>query len=261
MVNDRTALREHLRTGLLGTLLIATACLLGGCDHSKVGFEGTDFYATDEPAATDATSAPATPAAVAAVLGQPEAAAAVARWATDLRTHGLDGMTDRCWTMAPRNVQTMYADPGPILDALSLAGTADGSTASWRNDEVAVVAEQSDIASGYACPRVFPSGTEPAFDDADARHTVRRFLSRLAGKPLDPADVESRYPLLCDGSAQDRYPAAIAGFEDQAIKSDWPRGDSITVSVPVTTLTGIQKKQTYTLKSGAGGYCIGDVSG
>ncbi|WP_369633455.1 hypothetical protein [Nocardia sp. JMUB6875] len=279
--SGRTALRERLRKGLLGTLMIGAACLGGGCD-SRVGIEGTDWHAdSGNPAETSAdtqTTTAATTDGVGAVPGQPEAAVAVARWAADLRGRGLDEIADRCWTMAPRNVRSMYADPQPILDALAGAGAHSGTTAVWQNAAVTVTAQDRDIATGYACPHVVPTGGEGGFNDADARHTVRRFLSRSTGKPLDPADREDAFPLVCaagrtwdpEGTGKPANvplavnpskPGTVKTFVDESIKSEWPRGGYITVSVPVTTGTGNQTKQIYTLKSGSEGYCIGDVSG
>ncbi|MVU79761.1 hypothetical protein GPX89_21270 [Nocardia sp. ET3-3] len=279
--SGRTAPRAHLRKGLLGTLLIGAACFGAGCD-SHVGIEGTDWHADSGDAAQTVTDTRTAPAAaiggVGSVPGRPEAAAAVARWAADLRGRGLDELAGRCWTMAPRNVHAMYAEPQTILDALAGPGSISENAVTWQNTEVIVTAQDRDIATGYACPHVYPTGGEAGFNDADARHTVRRFLSRATGNPLDPADREDAYPLICaagrtwdpDGTGKPSNvplavnpskPGTVKTFVDQSIKSEWPRGGYITVSVPVTTGTGNQTKQIYTLKSGSEGYCIGDVSG
>ncbi|MEC3914064.1 hypothetical protein [Nocardia sp. CDC160] len=281
MEYSRTALRVHLRKGLVGTVLSIAACVGAGCD-SRVGIEGTDWHAdagaaTEPSVDTQAATATATEG-VGAVPGKPEAAVAVARWAADLRGHGVDGLADRCWTMAPGNVRTMYADPQAVLVALAGPGVHSGSASTWQNGILTVTAQDRDIASGYACPRVFTTGGDIGFNDADARHTVRRFLSRAVGRPLDPSDREDAYPLVCaagrtwdpDGSGKPANaplavnpskPGTVRTFVDESIKSEWPRGGYITVSVPVTTGTGNQTKQIYTLKSGSEGYCIGDVSG
>lgn len=204
--------------------------------------------------------------------------AAVGRWAADLREHGIDGMADRCWTMAPHHVRTMYAEPAPIFEAIVAPGAREGGMVVWRTAAVTVAARDRDIATGYACPYVFGSGEEIAFDAAEARHTVRRYLSRAVGSPLNAADTETAYPLLCPAdsgwdpkttgkpgippmASGARTPVGIKGFVDEDIKSEWPRNGYITVSVPVTTRTGVRTKQTFTLKSGVDGYCIGDVSG
>ncbi|WP_157184347.1 hypothetical protein [Nocardia niigatensis] len=279
MENGRTALRARLREGMLGTLIVGVVCVVCGCD-AKAGIEGTDFAADDAPSSI--AGSPSTTAAasggVGAVPGKPEAAPAVARWAADLRDRELDELGDRCWTMAPPNIHSMYADPQAIIDALTGPGVSSGHAVTWQNAEVTVTVQDRDIATGYACPHVYPTGSELGFNDADARHTVRRFLSRSIGQPLHPSDQEDAYPLVCavgrtwdpDGTGKPAsVPLAVnpskAGtvrtFVDQSIKSEWPRGGYITVSVPVTTGGGIPTKQIYTLKSGSEGYCIGDVSG
>ncbi|MFE3191623.1 hypothetical protein ACFXHA_21615 [Nocardia sp. NPDC059240] len=262
--------------------------LANGCD-SRVGIEGTDWEADSGETTETTTLAPSTTPAsidgVGAVPGKPEAAAAIARWSADLRGKGIDEVAERCWTMAPRNVRSMYADPQAIREALTGPGVTDGTIVTWQNAALTVTAQDRDIATGYACPHVYPTGGEPGstapnaqFNDADARHTVRRYLSRAIGKPIDPSDREDAYPLICaagrtwdpDGSGKAvMVPLAVnpakAGtvktFVDDSLKSEWPRGGYITVSVPVTTGTGNQTKQIYTLKSGSEGYCIGDVSG
>src|SRR5689334_5326709 len=98
--SGRTALREHLRKGLVGTLIIGAACWGGGCD-SRVGIEGTDWQADSGNSAETSADTRTAPAAatdgVGAVPGKPEAAVAVARWAADLRGRGLDEIADRCW--------------------------------------------------------------------------------------------------------------------------------------------------------------------
>ncbi|APA94812.1 hypothetical protein NS506_00733 [Nocardia seriolae] len=283
MENGRTALRVHLRKGLVGTLIAGVAWLANGCD-SRVGIEGTDWEADSGTTAQTITMPPLTVTTtideVGAVPGRPEAAPAVAHWEADLRNKALsiDDLATRCWTMAPRNVSSMYADTRPIREALTGPGVASGTTVTWQSATVTVTAQDRDIATGYACPHVYPAGGEVGFDDADARHTVRRYLSRAVGKPLNTADREDAYPLTCaagrtwdpNGTGKPvMVPLAVnpskAGtvktFVDDSLKSEWPRGGYITVSVPVTTAAGNQTKQIYTLKSSSEGYCIGDVSG
>ncbi|MBL1073331.1 hypothetical protein JK358_02865 [Nocardia sp. 2] len=265
MEYGRTALRGHDRGGLLGRLAVAAALLLTGCD-AAVGIPGD---APEQAAAPAPSAAP----------GAPEpSVAAIGRWAADLRAGSLDELENRCWTMAPGNVRDMYDTPGPILEAIDEPGVRSGSVFVWRSAAVTVVARDRDVAAGYACPHVFASGDEIAFNAADARHTVRRFLARAVGAPLDSADVESSYPLVCaaerswdpDENGKSVVPPMAAGartmtgirsFTDESIKSEWPYDEYITVSVPVTTASGVRKKQTFTLKSGSDGYCIGDVSG
>jgi|GEM_PF-489525 len=274
---------------LLGGLAL---CLIAGCD-SRVGIEGTD-YSTDEP---QVPAAPTTTAPPAPLLSAPkpgelmvtvsltkpdsDAADALTRWAMDLQMLPLDRLQDKCWTMAPQNINSMYADRRSILSTLAQPGVDDGTAITWRGAgraPITIVAQRTDIDSGYACPRVFPADTAPNFNDADARHAVRRYLDRATGAPLDPADKESTHPLVCAASPATWDPAGtghptaaplavnlgklagVESFVDQAITSKAPHGDYIAVSVPVLTDAGIQQDRTFTLKAGKQGYCIGDLS-
>lgn len=300
----RPASHDHgLRTGrsartaglaaLLGGLAL---CLIAGCD-SRVGIEGTDYSTDDpQPSASSATPTPTTSAAAAPALTpkpgelmvtvsltkpDSDAADALTRWAMDLQTLPTDRLEDKCWTMAPQNVDSMYTDKRAILSALARPGVDDGTAITWTGPgraPITIVAQRTDIDSGYACPRVFPAGTHPGFNDADARHTVRRYLDRLTGTPLNPADKESTHPLVCPagpatwdptGSGHPTAPPAaldvgmlggLESFVDQAITSEAPRGAYIKVSAPVLTALGSQQDRTFTLKDGKQGYCIGAVA-
>lgn len=255
--------------------LAASCLLLTGCD-SAVGLPG------DPPGAESAT-ATTTVAAAAAVPepGSPVAAgAAVARWAADLRgAAGPEQLAAGCWAIAPDRVAAMYAEPGPILDALTRDPEEYGDTTRWTTASVTLVVTDSDTLDGYACPYVFPADGTIEFADADAVHTVRRYLARMTGDPVHTDDTENAYPLVCstDTATWDPYgsgkpgiaPMAAAAsklpgirkFADQSIRAEWPRDGYLTVTAGVTGTTGVAKKQTFTLKSGNQGYCIGDVSG
>ncbi|WP_216893396.1 hypothetical protein [Nocardia alni] len=279
------------RYALVGGLAALALCLVG-CD-SHVGIEGTDF-STDDPgppasSVTSAAPAPLLPppgpgeleVTVSLAARDPKAADAITRWAMDLQHLSPERLEKACWTMAPQNVESMYASKQPILDALARPGVDDGSAITWRGQgpaAVTVVAQRVDIDSGYACPRVYAAGTAAGFDSADARHTVRRYLDRATGAPLDPADKESTHPLLCPASPPSWDPtgsgeavaaplasdpgklSGVMSFIDQSITSRASRGGYIGVSVPVLTASGEQQNLTFTLKSTRRGYCIGEVS-
>ncbi|MFI5778539.1 hypothetical protein [Nocardia sp. NPDC051570] len=276
---------------LVGGVAVVSVGLVAGCD-SRAGIEGTDWTReTPAPPSHTATSiAAAVPppvlipgpgevsVTVALAAKDSAAADALTRWAMDLQQAPTSTLERRCWTLAPRNVDSMYADKQAILDALATPGTDDGTEITWKNPRqgITVVAQREDIATGYACPRVVPTGGE-AFNDADARHTVRRYLARLSGAPIDPADTENTHPLICAAGASwdptgsgRTAPAplastpgklgAVRSFVDDSLSSQPLRGDYLTVSVPVTGATGAQRDRTFTLKSSEQGYCIGDVS-
>ncbi|MBF6328615.1 hypothetical protein IU452_08795 [Nocardia transvalensis] len=276
----------------MGGIALLAAGLVTACD-SRVGIEGTDYdtgsTSSAVPRTASSIAAPLLPpetsagevgVTVSLASPDPKAADALTRWARDLQQLPLAAVERRCWTMAPRNVEAMYSDKQAILDALAQPGVDNGSAIVWKNqrDGVTVAAQRAEIATGYACPRVFPTGSDTGFNDADARHTVRRYLARLTGNPLDPADTDSAFPLVCaarpaawDPTGTGRSaPAPLAttpgklsgvkSFVDDSITSQPLRGDYLTVSVPVTGAAGVQQERTFTLKAGERGYCIGDVS-
>ncbi|MET9026002.1 hypothetical protein ABZW96_10285 [Nocardia sp. NPDC004168] len=293
---DRSAARERNRAGratraalACGSALIA-AIALTGCD-SVVGIpEETPPQAavrTTPPTAVPATPPPSSSAlppvpadapAVGAVAGVPAAAPAMRRWAADLRSHTIAEMQDKCWTIAPRNVAEMYGDQQAVLTALAHPGTAGEDAVVWKSPTTTVAVQRAEIETGYACPRVATAGAEIAYNDADARHTVRRYLSRFVGTPLDPADKEGDYPLICKASPASWDPkgtgrpspaplannqgvlTGAAEFADQQIRSEQVNTDYIAVLVPVTNSSGVTQTRTFTLRSGTDGYCIGDVS-
>lgn len=288
---------RRARRLVLGGLAVA---LLAGCD-SVSGIPGDE---PEQPAAQVSTSSaapssseiPAPPPAppvpadtppVGEVPGVPEAAPALRRWAADLTAQPIEQLQESCWTLAPAHVAEMYADAAPVLAALAEPGTATATAVSWQGPAVTVRAELRDIESGYACPRVFATGSTPQYDDADARHVVRRYLSRFVGQPLDPADTEGEHPLVCAATPAGwdprgtgtPLPAPLAGkpgaltgvtaFDGAELTSAWLGAGYITVQAPVTAATGTTATRTFTLSDrsaseqadpAAQGWCIGDVT-
>lgn len=274
--------------------LTVTAALVAGCD-SVSGIPGDPVQdettttttapapapiAPGEPAPNGTTTAPlpADAPQVGAVAGEPEAVTAVRRWAADLRTGTVAELQTKCWTIPPRTVAEMYADPQSVLTALSNPGTATADTVTWQSGTTTVTVDRESVASGYACGRVFAAGVEPGYDDADARHTVRRYLARATGKPLDPADIEASHPLTCKADPATWDPTGtgnptappltgdsgkvgnVTSYAAEELRSEQVRGDYLAVHVPVTTATGETRNRTFTLVPTAEGYCIGDVT-
>ncbi|NEW49222.1 hypothetical protein GV792_04085 [Nocardia cyriacigeorgica] len=285
------AVTSVARPALIGGLVVGAA-LLAGCDSAS-GIPGDGPEATaavttiTPPAAIPTQTTPLAPAAppiptdappVGAVPGLPEAAPAVQRWAVDLESSTIAQLQTTCWTLPPLTVAEMYADPQPVLAALAEPGAITDDVIRWRGAGTTVTVDRAAIESGYACPRVFPAGAEPGYDDADARHTVRRYLARLTGEPLDPADKEGTHPLLCAATPATwdsqgtgspvRAPLAdnpgrltgTTAFADQQINSSQLRAGYVRVQVPVTNSSGVTQSRTFTLREGSDGYCIGDVS-
>ncbi|GAA5047110.1 hypothetical protein [Nocardia callitridis] len=278
----------------LGGLALASTVLTSGCDSvSGVPDANSTPAHSDEHTTTERAvskivapqpvepalppvSADAPP--VGAVPGLPEAAPALQRWATDLTTGSSTDLQAKCWDIAPQNVTDMYADEEVVLAALAQPGVVSENTVTWRSATTTVTAERSAVDTGYACPRVATAGAEVAYNDADARHTVRRYLSRLIGKPLDPSDTEILHPLVCKatpvawdptGTGQPTPPplatnpgvlTGTTAFADQQIRSAWLRADYMSVDVPVTNAAGIQQNRTFTVTADTEGYCIGAVT-
>lgn len=282
---------------MLAVGLAVSGVLLGtGCDSvsgipddsgSAPAQDSGDRATGTEPQATSAgvpSSAPALPPipadapAVGAVPGFPDAAPALQRFAADLRSGDIAALQSACWTIPPLTVQTMYADPDAVLSALAQPGTAVDSTLTWTDGVTTVSVDEHRVAAGYACGRVSAAGAEPVYDAADARHTVRRYLARSTGQPLDAADLEDRYPLVCAADSATWDPQAsgapvvaplaqnpgtldgITGFADQQISSQPMTTGYMAVAVPVTNASGITQNRTFLLEQGDDGYCIGDIS-
>ncbi|MFC4124057.1 hypothetical protein [Nocardia rhizosphaerae] len=291
------ATRRYRTTALV--IGLTAAALITGCDSvSGIPVDGpvpadtttpttaaptaTEAIAPGEPAPTDANPTmeplPADAPEVGAVPGDTDAVTAVRRWAADLRTDSIAELQDKCWTIPPRTIADMYADPESILTALSLPATATADTVSWRTRTTTVTVDRESIASGYACGRVFAAGVEPGYDDADARHAVRRYLARATGKPLDAADTEPDHPLTCKASPATWDPEGtgnptaaplasdsgkvgnVTSFTAEELRSEQIRGDYLAVHVPVTTSPGGTRNRTFTVVATADGYCIGDVT-
>ncbi|MEU7763583.1 hypothetical protein AB0B25_00435 [Nocardia sp. NPDC049190] len=233
---------------------------------------------TTPPSTTALPPIPADAPPVGAVSGLPAAADAVRRWAADLESGTTAELQAKCWTIAPRNVADMYDNQQGIRTALAQPGTAARDTVTWKSATTTVVVHRAEVDTGYACPRVASAGADIEYNDADARHTVRRYLARFVGDPLDPSDQESDHPLVCKASPASWDPSGTGqptsaplatsqgtltgttGFADQELRSEQLGANYIAVLVPVTNASGVTQTRTFTLLSGPDGYCIGDVS-
>ncbi|MFF2394362.1 hypothetical protein [Nocardia sp. NPDC058114] len=296
MERAQLALTRPHRAYALVTGLTVAAALVAGCD-SVSGIPG-DPVETTTTASTTAAAAPTTTATqaiapgepapnsplpadapqVGAVAGHADAVTAVRRWAADLQTGTVKELQDNCWTIPPATVAEMYADPQAVLAALATPGSATADTVTWRNRTVTVTVDRESVASGYACGRVSAAGVEPGYDDADARHTVRRYLARATGKPLNAADIEADHPLTCKASPASWDPEGtgnpiaapltgdsgkvgnVTSYTGEELRSEQVRGDYLAVHVPVTTSPGGTRTRTFTVVATAEGYCIGDVT-
>ncbi|WP_378735715.1 hypothetical protein [Nocardia brasiliensis] len=271
------------RRALIGGVAVIGAFALAGCD-SAVGIPNDEPVRATAAIKTPPAAVPTTPDSATSSAAAPptgvvaELPAAVQRWADDLKTSTITQLQAKCWTIAPRNVAEMYSDEQAILATLAQPGTATQDSVTWKSRTTTVAVERTALDTGYACPRVASAGAEIEYNEADARHTVRRYLARFVGTPLDAADKEGTYPLVCKPSPATwdptgtgkAIPAPLANnpgkltgataFADQEIRSERLRADYVAVKVPVTNSSGVTQTRTFTLTAGAQGYCIGDVS-
>ncbi|MGY4097945.1 hypothetical protein ACW2Q0_00030 [Nocardia sp. R16R-3T] len=285
--------RERHRRGLaiLGGLLTG-AVLLTGCD-SVSGIPGDEPEQTSGPTTTQSAVMPTTTGKVLAqafaapvgeVPGLSGAADVAARFGAVLAGSTPAELRSKCWMLAPGNVADMAAGQKAILNALAQPATTTQNTVSWQNAGTSVTFDRSEVmaatknSSQIVCPWVAQDGAEAGPNEADARHTVRRYLARLLGTPLDPSDKEATYPLICKASPANWDPngtgsptappladnsgklTGITKFTDQEIDSERLRASYVTVQVPVTNSSGATQTRTFTLTEGAEGYCIGDIS-
>ncbi len=287
--------RERDRRGLVAILggLLTGAVLLTGCD-SVSGIPGDEPERTSAPTTT--TSSAAMPTTTTKVLAQAftvpvgevpglsGAADVAARFGTVLAGSTPAELRSKCWMLAPGNVADMASEQKAILNALAQPATTTQNTVTWQKAGTTVTFDRSEMmaatkdSSQIVCPWVAQDGAEAGPNEADARHTVRRYLARLVGTPLDPSDKEGKYPLVCkvspanwdpNGTGSPTAPplannpgklTGITKFTDQEIGSERLRAGYVTVQVPVTNSSGVTQSRTFTLTEGNEGYCIGDVS-
>jgi hypothetical protein len=252
-------------------VLLPTACLpddgtAGLPDTTTPAAPSSTTAVVTSPATTSSASTsiqPISPVPIGDVPGNPDAVTALAPWTADLLSADITVLEQKCWTIAPKNIDEMYADKDAIVAALAAPGVDGQFAVSWTGPVATVSVKRSEIASGYACPRVYPTGSGAAFNDADARHAVRRYLSRFVGKPVNAADVEDKYRLVCAGSTLANNPGRLTGttgFDDAEITTEASGEGSATVTAPVTNSSGITATREFTLGVGPEGYCIEDIS-
>lgn len=256
---------------------VAVAVAVAGCagdGQSGIPTETPEPPATAETTAVAATTPPAEPAVVVGeVRGNPAAAPALQSWTNDL-VDG-DDVVSRCWTIAPERAAAMYADVDAITAAVRQPGQDGQFAVTWSAGGTDVSVLRHEIAAGYACPYVHPTGANP-YTGEDAVHAVERFLARAAGKPVNPADTEARYPLVCDSRAiWDPYGTGVPGVPPLSTDPDvfteltsfdaeaatfWAMDDVYAaVTVPVVD-AGAARDLEVLVTTGANGYCLGEVS-
>ncbi|WP_415972070.1 hypothetical protein [Rhodococcus sp. 077-4] len=267
--------------------LIATLALVGACD-SAVGLPSEQSGApssttapttTQTAVAETTTTPPPIPPGppVGEVPGNPDAAMALRPFVNDLTGGGIGVVTARCWTVPPTEIPAMYVDTDAILAAAAGPGVDGQYAVTWTGPSATVSVERSEIASGYACPTVYPTGTAPVFDAVDAAYTVDRYLGRLAGIPVNRNDVEENYPLVCDGRQTwdplgTGSPTApplvenpeilpgIASFDPDSVFVTGQNGIYTQVNADIVDASSTYRNRTFVLAVGGEGYCIGDIA-
>ncbi|OZE81471.1 hypothetical protein CH305_09540 [Rhodococcus sp. 15-649-2-2] len=292
-MKNRAARPRRSRVGRTALPLIATIALVGACD-SAVGIpsdqaaspsntvESTaDESTTQESPSTTATTPMPPPIPpgppVGEAPGNPAAAAALRPFVNDLTGGGIGVVTAKCWTVPPTDIPTMYVDTGAILAAVA-APAVDGQYAvTWTGPTATVAIKRSEITSGYACPTVYPTGTAPVFDAADAAYSVDRYLGRIAGIPVNRDDVEERYPLVCEsrgtwdpnGTGSPTAPPlaenpailpSITSFDPDSVFVTAQNGIYTQVNADIIDASGAYQNRTFVLTVGGEGYCIGDIA-
>lgn len=296
-MKNRAASPRRSRVCRTALPLIAMIALVGACD-SAVGIPSDQAAApssssagstaesanaagssTLEPTITTTPAPPPIPPGppVGEAPGNPAAAAALRPFVNDLTGGGIGVVTARCWTVPPTDIPTMYFDTGAILAAVA-APAVDGQYAvTWTGPTATVAIKRSEIASGYACPTVYPTGTTPVFDATDAVYTVDRYLGRIAGIPVNRGDVEESYPLVCDsrgtwdpnGTGSPTAPPlaenpailpSITSFDPDSVFVTAQNGVYTQVNADIIDASGVYQNRTFLLAIGGEGYCIGDIA-
>lgn len=155
-------------------------------------------------------------------------AGSVQAWADDVAADDGPNLTTKCWTLPADYVSGHYtAVAGRIATALTTtpAPAQDGYV--WGlNSATEVRVPWAEGTSEYACPHVDLDGNHSP-DDSTVIWTVRRFLLREQGRPVNPADTEAAYPLRCTYSAGPVDPAAVAVADPDDLTvatKDWDHG-------------------------------------
>ncbi len=147
---------------------------------------------------------------------------------------------------------TAQPTPTPPVGSLDTLGTGTSTPATTAPAPTSALAT-----SAAPSPAVQPSLTED-----DARYTVRRYLSRWIGQPLQPDDTEGRYPLVCAGSVLAANPGRLTGtmsFDNDRMTARRIGDTGAEVTVPVTNSATVTTVRTFTLRAAAQGYCIDDI--
>ncbi|WP_316576348.1 serine/threonine-protein kinase [Nocardia canadensis] len=201
---------------------------------------------------------PAQAAQIGAVPDSPTAATVLRPWLDDVRAGDIAALIRKCWTQSPVEIPRMYGDVEQITDAVRRPGVLGQFGPYWQNDVLKVSLRPSELRSGYGCP-IVSDRSATRLTDEQARYTAERYLSRVVGYPVNPADVEPDYPLLCTGAQLGTALSGAKRFDDKALTVRGSTGSAVTVSAPVTSADGVSKQVYLTLDHGTDGFCVSRV--
>ncbi|MGW6729038.1 protein kinase domain-containing protein [Nocardia sp. NPDC055029] len=202
--------------------------------------------------------APSSAAQIGAVPDSPTAATVLRPWLDDVLAGDMSALIRKCWTQSPAEIPRMYGDAEQITDAVRRPGVLGQFGPYWRNDVLQVSLRPSELRSTYGCPIV----SDPAvtrLTDEQARYTAERYLSRVVGYPVNPADVEPDYPLLCTGAQLGSALSGVRRFDDKALTVRGSAGSAVIVSAPVTSVDGATTAVELTLDHAANGFCVSRI--
>ncbi|MFI5499293.1 protein kinase [Nocardia asteroides] len=237
--------RRRARTILLG---VGAAAVVAGVTAVAV-------LTAQNRVSPGGSDGPATAVQIAAVPGSPTAATVLRPWLDDVLAGDLAALTRKCWTQSPAEIPRMYGDARQIADAVGKPGVLGKFGPSWHNDTIQVSLRPSELQSEYGCP-IVTDRNAPLLTDEQARYTVERYLSRVVGDPVNPADVEPDYPLLCAGAQPGTALSGVRRFADQELTVRRSTGTTATVDAPVTSADGTAARVTLGLDQAANGFCI-----
>ncbi|HNP56648.1 MAG TPA: toll/interleukin-1 receptor domain-containing protein [Gordonia sp. (in: high G+C Gram-positive bacteria)] len=132
-------------------------------------------------------------------LGTELAAGGVQKWAADVANGDVDAVVAKCWTVAPDYIRVRYfGDLQAVADIFSQRPVPGQSGVTWGKRESAYAQISTEEAkSDYPCPRLRVDSGQHLYSDAYVAHIARRLILRAQGKPINLADTESAYRLVC----------------------------------------------------------------
>ncbi|MFF2085992.1 protein kinase [Nocardia sp. NPDC058176] len=208
-----------------------------------------------DPGTTATSSTTTSPVTIGAVPNNPDAANTLRPWLADVVAGNTETLVRNCWTHPPSEIPRMYGAVDEIVDAVARPGIPGLYGAVWQNDRTRVSLSPNELQSDYGCP-VVGDRTMDRLGDEHARYTVERYLSRVVGDPVNPADVETDYPLLCDAADPGAALTGIRRFDEHALTVRDSTNSVVRIDAPTSAVDGTSTSVTFTLIHVAQGFCV-----